>query len=108
MTQVSTPVVAPVNGEPAFLTFLKEFAVSVCKTAQDIEFDGEVNFEVAKLGDNLQCIRFTCKTSEVNSTFNVFVGKRYYGNNMLRVQDSRKHVVVMQADPHLFLSYISF
>ena len=97
-----------VSVELGFLTFLKNFAQEVAERAETDEV-GKVTWKVVDLGKNGQCIEFTyTPDDEQPIVIQVKLGKRYYAHNMLRVLDTEGNVHPMEADPKVFLAFLTY
>lgn len=111
MTIARTPHVrVQLDGEPPFLTFLKTFVSRVDEKFEELGLEGKIDWEVKRLDERQTCIQMQyTDSSGPGKVYNVFVGKRYYNRDMLRIVEvGTESERVMEADPFVFLAFLTF
>lgn len=106
----NTATVPEIEEKP-WLTFLKKLAVDIVQACLDEEMGGNIGWRVKDLSPDLVCVEISYSEDDGDSfrAFHMFVSKRYFSRNMVRLQDmATDQSIVMQADPNLILAWLSF
>jgi len=101
--------------DPPFLVYLKDFVRAVQAKAKEMDLNGTVRYEVRSISPTktVMIVWFLNKedndTDETAAKFELTLGKRYYGTNVIYVRDmDEDKAIFMEADPIAFLAYMTF
>jgi hypothetical protein len=97
-------------------TFLQELLVEIVEVCTKEEYDGKVKGSVIDLAPLVACAELSFvpdpqegETPEILPTYRMFVSKRYFSNNMVRLMDTQtREMFVMQADPRIILHWLTY
>ena len=96
--------------EKPWLTFLKQLGDQVQSVCDGYLEDGSVSWQPKELSPELVCVEIKYEEDGADwPVFHMFVSKRDFSRNMVRLHNTvtdESHV--MQAEPKLILSWISF
>ena len=97
--------------EKPWLTFLKQISNVIQTACTDNLEEGLVSWQVKEISPEFICIELKYIEEDDTDfpTFHMFVSKRYFNNNMVRLHNiTTDESHVMQADPKLILAWMSF
>src|SRR4051812_22207250 len=96
---MSAIVSAPATVEPPYITFLRDFVRAVQAKVKDIDLNSKVRYEFKQIGVSRTALVVWFldgddpdETDDTAAKFEITVGKRYYGENIINVKDLDEQV----------------
>ena len=92
----------------SWMVFLKDLAEDVKEVIEGTQ--SSLSWEVLHIKEGVACISlaFTHEDSEIQELFTMFLSKKYFGTDMVRVVNPNNVPRIMQADADLIAAWISF
>lgn len=96
--------------------FLQRFVDQIVQTCKIEEYEGEIKWSFIDISPLVTCVQIQFiptlvegEEVDVLPIYQMFVSKRYFNNNMVRLRDiETNEIFVMQADARIVMSWLTF